>query len=106
MPKTLGIDPSLAQDARAWSSRILQMSMMYRGLTYRELNDLLNEMGVEENERNLRNKIGRGEFSAAFFLLCLKAMDMDHLRVADWAWLANLPSQDVRAPEPVRVAGD
>jgi Domain of unknown function (DUF6471) len=106
MPKTLGIDPALAQDARAWASRILQMSMMYRTLSYRELNDLLNEMGVEENERNLRNKIGRGEFSAAFFLLCLKAMDMDHLRVADWAWLTNLPSPDSHAAEPGRIARD
>jgi|SRR5277367_1131317 Domain of unknown function (DUF6471) len=106
MPKTLGIDPALAQEARLWASRILQMSMMYRGLSYRELTDHLNEMGVEENERNLRNKVGRGEFSTAFFLLCLKAMDMDHLRVADWAWLANLSNQESRAPEPGRIAGD
>ena len=106
MPKTLGIDPALAQEARQWASRILQMSMMYRGLSYRELTDLLNQMHVEENERNLRNKIGRGEFSAAFFLLCLKAMDMDHLRVADWAWLTNLQGREAVAPEAGRIAGD
>ncbi len=106
MPKTLGIDPALAQEARQWASRILQMSMMYRGLSYRELTDLLNQMRVEENERNLRNKIGRGEFSAPFFLLCLKAMDMDHLRVADWAWLTNLQGREAGAPEAGRIAGE
>ena len=106
MPKTLGIDPALAQEARQWASRILQMSMMYRGLSYRALTDLLNQMHVEENERNLRNKIGRGEFSAAFFLLCLKAMDMDQLRIADWAWLTNLQGREAGAPDTGRIAGD
>ena len=106
MPKTLGIDPALAQEARQWASRILQMSMKYRGLTYRELTDLLNELHVDENERNLRNKIGRGEFSAPFFLLCLKAMKMDHLRVADWAWRTNSLGRDAHAPESERIAGD
>ena len=105
MPKTLGIDPALARQARHWASRILQMSMMYRELNYRDLTDRLNALQVDENERNLRNKIARGEFSAAFFLVCLKAMEMDHLRIADGAWLANLHGKDLREREH-RVAGD
>lgn len=106
MPKTLGIDAGLAHDARHWASRILQMAMMYRELSYRELAGRLNAMRVEENERNLRNKIGRGEFSASFFLICLKAMEMDHLRVADWAWLANTRSHQPFESENERIAGD
>jgi hypothetical protein len=106
MPKTLGIDPALSREARHWASRILQMSMMYRELNYRELTDRLNELHVEENERNLRNKISRGEFSASFFLLCLKAMEMDHLRIADWAWLANLRGPDMREHEQQQMVGD
>jgi hypothetical protein len=106
MPKTLGIDAGLAREARDWASRILQMSMMYRELSYRELADRLNAMRVEENERNLRNKIGRGEFSASFFLICLKAMEMDHLRIADWAWLANTRSRQRLEAEHEQIAGD
>jgi hypothetical protein len=106
MPKTLGIDTGLARDARHWASRILQMSMRYRELSYRELADRLNAMRVEENERNLRNKIGRGEFSTSFFLICLKAMEMDHLRVADWAWLANTRSHRPFESEHEQIAGD
>jgi len=106
MPKTLGIDDALARDARQWASRILQMSMMYRELSYRDLADRLNAMRVDENERNLRNKIGRGEFSAHFFLICLKAMEMDHLRVADWAWLANARKSRPLESEHEQIAGD
>jgi len=106
MPKTLGIDSALARDARQWASRILQMSMMYRELSYRELADRLNAMRVEENERNLRNKIARGEFSVSFFLICLKAMEMDHLRVADWAWLASSRGKRLLDQEHEQIAGD
>jgi hypothetical protein len=104
MPRTLGIDPALAREARQWVSRIVQMSMLYREMNYRELADRLNELRVEENERNLRNKVAKGEFSAAFFLLCLKAMDMDHLRVADWAWLTN--GREHKSHEPAQIAED
>ncbi|HUO91491.1 MAG TPA: DUF6471 domain-containing protein [Rhizomicrobium sp.] len=106
MPKTLGIDSVLAREARQWATRILQMSMMYRELSYRELADRLNAMRVQENERNLRNKIGRGEFSASFFLICLKAMEMDHLRVADWAWLASLRKSRPLESENEQIVGD
>lgn len=42
-----------------------------RGITYAQLAERLAERGVQENERNLNNKISRGGFSAAFLFLCL-----------------------------------
>ena len=48
MPKTLGIDPALSREARHWASRILQMSMMYRELTYRELTDRLLRIDLKD----------------------------------------------------------
>jgi len=38
------------------------------------LTDKLNEMGIEEKEANVRNKIGRGKFSAAFMAECMDAI--------------------------------
>ena len=40
-------------------------------------------MGIEDSEVNLRNKINRGTFSAAFFLQCLAAMDVNELRLGE-----------------------
>jgi hypothetical protein len=34
----------------------------------------LAEIGVDDKERNLRNKVSRGKFTAGFFLQCLKAI--------------------------------
>lgn len=53
----------------------IQVQMKKRDLGYRELTALYNErFSFDENERNMRNKIARGTFSAAFFLNCLMAM--------------------------------
>jgi len=37
-------------------------------------NYLLAAIGIHEDERNLRNKISRGGFTAAFLLQCLEAI--------------------------------
>jgi len=59
----------------------IQVEMKKRDLGYRELTQILNEkFEVGENERNLRNKIARGTFSAGFFLMCMKALDCTTIR--------------------------
>jgi hypothetical protein len=55
-------------------------------LTYPELVQRLNDAGVEENERNLRNKVGRDEFSATFMLVCMKVMGAKVIPVEEWGW--------------------
>lgn len=40
-------------------------------------------IGVQENERNLNNKISRGGFSAAFLLQCLRAVGVNSFSLAD-----------------------
>lgn len=45
-----------------------------RGAGYRELAEKLTAMGLPETEGNIANKIGRGGFTAAFFVQCLDAM--------------------------------
>ena len=60
---------------------LIQIEMKRKGLTYRELAKLLNESGIPENERNLRNKIARGKFSAGFLLICLQIMEIKLVRL-------------------------
>ena len=53
---------------------VVRIEMIRRNLSYAHLVTLLEAVGVQENERNLRNKIARGSFSAVFMLQCLHAM--------------------------------
>ena len=39
----------------------------------------LSEKGIEDNERNLRNKVSRGKFTAGFLLQCLSALGVKGL---------------------------
>ncbi len=56
------------------AKNLLKAELKRRGVTYAQLAALLAERGVQENERNLNNKISRGGFPAAFLLLCLEAI--------------------------------
>lgn len=55
--------------------------MVKRGISYAELTERLKLMGIEENERNLRNKVARGTFSAAFLGECLAALGVRYLEI-------------------------
>ena len=49
-------------------------AMVQRGITYVQLSERLAGLGVLDDERNLRNKVSRGKFTATFFLQCLAAL--------------------------------
>lgn len=69
-----------------WSSeakRILKAEMKRRGFTYSMLRERLEVMGIQETEPNLRNKVSRGAFTAAFLLQCLTAMGSRGIRLGD-----------------------
>lgn len=58
---------------------ILKAELKRRGMTYADLATCLAKTGVIESEANLRNKISRGSFTAAFFLQCLLAIGCEHI---------------------------
>jgi hypothetical protein len=47
---------------------IIRAEMARQNVTYAQLVERLAAIGVTEDERNLRNKVSRGKFSAAFLL--------------------------------------
>jgi hypothetical protein len=63
------------------AKNLLKAELKRRGYTYAKLAEALAEIGVNETERNLNNKISRGGFSAAFLLQCLDAIAATEFRL-------------------------
>lgn len=61
--------PTTAYEEQA--KNILKGELKRRGITYAQLAEKLTSRGVKESERNLANKISRGSFTAAFFMMCM-----------------------------------
>lgn len=64
------------------AANLLKAELKRKGITYAQLIEMLANIGVEEKEANLRNKLSRGKFTAAFLLQCLEAIGADKLEVA------------------------
>lgn len=54
-----------------------------RNLTYRQLAERLEAIGVHNTELNIKNKISRGGFTAVFFVQCLLAIGAHTVQLAD-----------------------
>lgn len=63
------------------AANILKAELKRKGVTYAQLVDRLAEIGVEEKEVNIRNKLSRGKFTAAFFLQCLGAIGVNQIHL-------------------------
>ena len=61
---------------------LLKAELKRRNMTYADLVGMLKRIGVKEEEHNLRNKVARGKFTAAFFLACLEAIGVKELRLS------------------------
>jgi hypothetical protein len=63
------------------AANLLKAELKRKGVTYTQLVEKLEAIGVEEKEVNIRNKLSRGKFTASFMLECLSAIGSDTLRV-------------------------
>ena len=69
-----------------WQARVkgmLKAELKRRNVSYRELAERLEAMGIHESERNINNKISRGGFTAVFFVQCLEAAGCQSVRLAN-----------------------
>jgi hypothetical protein len=67
-----------------WEAKVkglLKAELKKRGVTYAQLVDKLEAVGVVESEPNIRNKLARGKFTAVFLLQCLKAIGAESVRL-------------------------
>ena len=66
-------------DQNEWETKaanILKAELKRNGVTYAQLAEL-----IDEKEVNIRNKLSRGKFSAAFMLQSLNAIKVVELRI-------------------------
>lgn len=71
-------------ERNAWEEKaanLLKAELKKRGVTYAQLVEALSAIGVAESEANLRNKLSRGKFTAAFMLQCLEAVEAQKLEL-------------------------
>lgn len=71
-------------ERRDWEVRVanlLKAELKRHGVTYAQLTERLREIGVDDKEVNIRNKLSRGKFSAVFLVQCLEAIGAHSLRL-------------------------
>ncbi len=78
-----GLPVLIADEWQERTKNLLKGELKRRGVSYIDLAKKLSEIGVEETDRNIANKISRGGFSAVFLLQCLKAIDCSVVRLDD-----------------------
>ncbi|WP_417495535.1 DUF6471 domain-containing protein [Maricaulis sp.] len=68
-------------DFETRAANILKAELKRHGVTYAQLVEKLAAIGIDEKEVNIRNKLSRGKFSAAFMLACLSAIGTQALHI-------------------------
>lgn len=66
-------------DYETLAANLLKAELKRKGVTYAQLVEKLAAIGVDEKEVNVRNKLSRGKFTAAFLLQCLTALQTERL---------------------------
>lgn len=69
------------QDWEKRAAGLIKAELKLGAMTYNDLRDRLAAIGVDEKEANIRNKLNRGTFSAAFFLQCMAALGVKTIRI-------------------------
>ena len=62
--------------------RIIRSRMAFKGMEYKDLVQALEQLGVQQNESNLRSKVNNGSLGAQLFVYLLLAMDAERLDLA------------------------
>lgn len=71
------------RDWRAEVKGLLKAELKRHDVTYADLAARLSALGIDENERNVSNKISRGTFTAIFLIQCLHAVGSKVVQVPE-----------------------
>lgn len=69
-------------DWEMMAANLLKAELKRKGVTYAQLVEKLAAIGVDEKEVNIRNKLSRGKFTAAFLLQCLEAIGATQIHLS------------------------
>ena len=73
-------------DKTDWAEEVkglLKGELKRRNVSYQELANRLEGVGVNESPANIANKISRGGFSAVFLIQCMRVIGCQNLRLSD-----------------------
>ena len=62
---------------------LLKAELKRRDLSYAELAEKLKTVEIEDNGRNISNKIARGTFTAIFFFQCMEAIGVKTIHLGE-----------------------
>lgn len=62
---------------------LLKAELQRRNVSYQELVERLELVGVTETAANIANKISRGKFTAVFFVQCMEAIGCQALHIGE-----------------------
>jgi hypothetical protein len=60
---------------------LIEEEMMRRGMRYKQLSRMLEELGIDESPDQINRKVNRKRFSAAFLVACLCAMGVESIKL-------------------------
>lgn len=66
---------------RTRAKNLLKSELKREGVSYSQLAERLEAMGISESDKNIANKLSRGGFSAVFLLQVMEALGQDTLRL-------------------------
>jgi hypothetical protein len=72
--------------SRDWQAKvkgILKAELKRRDVSYRDLAEKLDAIGVKDSDRNISNKISRGSFTAVFFVQCMEVIGCKTIHLED-----------------------
>ncbi len=72
--------------SRDWQSQVkglIKAELKKRNLSYANLAEHLEAIGISDNGRNISNKIARGTFTAIFLIQCLEAIGCKTLHIEE-----------------------
>lgn len=67
-----------------WEAKVkglLKAELKRRNVSYGQLVEKLEAIGVHDTEPNIRNKLSRGKFTAVFLIQCLEAIGATEIRI-------------------------
>lgn len=64
-------------DWKAQAKQIIRSELKRRDLSYADLAQRMEAIGLRVNDRTIANKIATGSFSAVFFLQCMEAIGVN-----------------------------
>ena len=62
------------------AANILKIELIKKNMTYTQLAEHLQAIGIDESDSTIRQKIFRGTFQLSFFLQCIVVLDIKTLK--------------------------